>query len=390
MRRTLPPRQKTPLAWLSLIHDRRRLLASIAGVSFATLLMVIELGFLNAIYDSSTLIIDHLDADLLMVSRQKDDMNPTKPFPRRRLEQAKALDGIEAAYPLWFSRMANWSTRGRPEHDVLRLLAIDPADPVFALADINTQQHRLRTPDTALVDRRLRDSYGGLRAGVSGELEGRRVRVIGDFALGPDLQLNANMVVSDATFRRAFYDPRRGEDPLDQVEIGLLRTAGQIAPEALAHQLARALPDDVRLLTPSRLRREIHLFWTRNQPVGAVFGIGLAVGFFIGLTLCYQVLFTDIVDQLPQFATLKAIGYDNAYLRRLAVRRGLWLGLLALAIGLPLGLAAYHFLGRLTGLTFVLTLGRAALVGVASLSMCVAASVLATRRAIAADPAEVF
>jgi putative ABC transport system permease protein len=134
----------------------------------------------------------------------------------------------------------------------------------------------------------------------------------------------------------------------------------------------------------------VHAFWARNQSVGRVFGIGLAVGFLIGLMICYQVLFTDVIDQLPQFATLKAVGYDNAFLLRLAVDRGFFLGALALAAGLPIGAASYRLLERLTGLAFFLTPQRAALVAAASLLMCVAASVLATRKATGADPAEVF
>ncbi len=381
----------TPLAWMSLIHDRRRLLASVAGVAFAVLLMATELGFLNAIYDSSTLVIDALDAELLMISPLKDDFNPSKPFPRRRLEQARGFPEVTAVYPLWLSRLTSWSTHGAIKRDLVRLLAFDPADPIFKLPEIAAKQHLLRAPDTALVDRRIRDTYGGgLRSGAVGELGGRRVKVVGDFELGPDLQLNANMLVSDLTFHRSLAVPGSNDQPLERVEIGVLRLAEGVDPETFATRLAKSLPDDVRCLTPRQFRREIHLFWTRHQPVGAVFGIGLVVGFFIGLMICYQVLFTDIVDQLPQFATLKAIGYSNGYLIQLAVRRGLYLAILALIVGLPVALFTYRLLAGLTGLQFALTPARAAIVATASLMMCVAASLLATRKAIDTDPAEVF
>ena len=384
-------RPATPLAWLTLTHDRRRLLAAVTGVAFAVLLMVAELGFLFAIYDSSTLWVDALNAELLMVSRLKDDFNPSKPFPRARLEQARGLPGVTAVYPLWHSRLASWSTRGAVKRDLVRLVAFDPVDPVFNLAEVTSQQHLLRSPDTALVDRRMRDSYGGgLRSGAQGELQGRRVRILGDFELGPDLQLNANLLVSGRTFRNTFCDPKSPTDPLDKVEIGLLRIAEGTDPDELARRLLDVLPEDVRLLTPGDFRREIHAFWTRNQPVGAVFGLGLVVGFFIGLMICYQVLFTDVIDQLPQFATLKAIGYDNRFLVRLAIRRGAYLAALALAVGLPIGFIAYSGLAELTGLRFDLTVGRAVFVALTSFLMCIAASVLATRKALDTDPAEVF
>jgi len=380
---------RTPLAWLSLIHDRRRLAASVAGVGFAVLLMVTELGFLHAIYDSSTLIVDAFNADLLMISPQKDDFNPSKPFPRQRIEQVRGIAGVADVYPLWFSRLTSWSTSGRSQRDIIRLLAFDPADPVFSLPEIESQQNQLRKPDTALVDRRLRDSYGGLASGVTGELEDRRIQVIGDFALGADLQLNATMLVSDQTYRHALSKPGINKDPLDEVEIGLIQLRDGV-DAGIAGHLAASLPEDVRFVTPREFRREVHLFWTRNQPVGAVFGMGMLVGFFIGLMICYQVLFTDVIDQLPQFATLKAMGYNNRFLLRMAVHRGAWLALLALAIGLPTGLATYRLLASITGLTFAMTPGRALLVAIAALLMCITASVLATKKALDTDPAEVF
>ena len=70
---------RTSLAWSSLVHDRRRLFGSVSGVAFAVVLMLTELGFFYAIQDSSTLVVDAMAGDLLLVSPHKDDMNPSKP-----------------------------------------------------------------------------------------------------------------------------------------------------------------------------------------------------------------------------------------------------------------------------------------------------------------------
>lgn len=380
----------TALAWQTLTHDRRRLAASVAGIGFAVLLMLVQLGFRNAIYDSTTALVDALDAELLMISRLKDDINPSKPFPRVRLEQARAADGVVAVSPLWLSRLTTWSTSGESTRDLIRVIAFEPDDPVMRLPEVRRQQHRLRMPDTALVDRKLRDVYGGLRTGTTGELEGRRIEVVGDFELGPDVQLNANLLISAETFARVAPPPPDGGHPLDQIEIGLLHLRPGADPERVATAVRARVGADVVVLTPPAFAERVHTFWGRNQPVGAVFGLGLVVGFFIGLMICYQVLFTDVVDQLPQFATMKAIGYRNHDLVMLAIHRGTLLGVLALAAGLPLGVLAYRLLDSWTRLAFTLTLGRIAVVAVAAITMCVIASLLATRKALRLDPAEVF
>ena len=390
------------LAWRSLTHDRRRFVAAVAGIAFAVLLMIVELGFLFAVYDSSTLWIDAFDADLIMVSRHKDDMNPPNPFPRERLSQSLAIPGVTSAHPIYFERIGKWSSSGLAQRNLIRVVAFDPATQVFKDPELATKGRLLTRLDTALVDRKLRDSYGGLFAGVEGELQDRKLRVIDDFAVGPDLQLNATLVTSHLTFRRCFRatggrgtdSPSRGaagaSDPLDRVEFGLLKVAAGHSPKNVAQALSARLLDDVVILTPAALKAEIHGFWTRNQPVGGVFGIGLTVGFVIGLIVCYQVLFTDVVDQLPQFSTLKAMGYPGSFLIRLAWHQGLIMAVCALGVGLPIGGLAFWALEDLTGLVFRMTTFRMACVAVATVLMCGVAGRLAIRKALAADPAEVF
>jgi putative ABC transport system permease protein len=46
--------RRTPLGWLQLNHDRGRLFVALAGIAFADVLMFMQLGFQNALYDSNT------------------------------------------------------------------------------------------------------------------------------------------------------------------------------------------------------------------------------------------------------------------------------------------------------------------------------------------------
>ena len=352
--------------------------------------MFLELGFLHAIYDSTTLPIDRLNAELLMVSPLRDDVNPSKPFPRERLEQARAVDGVVDVYPLFLTRRGLWKSSGLPIEDGIRVWGFDPGDPVFRIPGFEAARHLLERPDTALFDRRRRDTYGGLEVGGEGLLDGRRLELVGEVELGPDLQMNANLFVSDRTFANLFRGPETVSRAPERVEIGLLRLPSGRDPEPVRRALAERLPDDVVLLTPEELSRKVRAFWTRNQPVAAVFGLGLVVGFAIGVMICYQILFTDIVDQRAQYATLKAMGYRNGDLVLLALRRALYLAALAAAVGLPVAAVAYGILEGLTGLLFQLTPLRVAVVLLLTAAMCSAASLLAIREAVGADPAELF
>src|ERR1051326_8735248 len=50
---------------------------------------------------------------------------------------------------------------------------------------------------------------------------------------------------------------------------------------------------------------------------GPIFWMGTLVGFVVGMLISYQVIYTDLADQLPQYATLKGMGYGTGYLVRI-------------------------------------------------------------------------
>jgi putative ABC transport system permease protein len=376
----------TSLPWRSLVHDRGRFVSSLLGVGFAVVLMFVELGFLNGAYDSVTRFIRLFDADLVIVSVAKEDMDPPAPFPRPRLMQALAQPEVAGVEPLYSEALVEWySPRGLTGEDV-RVLAFDPEAAVFLSLDVRARQRLLLETDTGLADSRSRDLYGGLEVGDEGELAGRRLRIVGTFEGGIDLANNGTLLISDRQLAARFGGP----DRLERVEFGLVRLRPEADRDAVRAELEGLLAGDVEVLTKEALEARIHEYWRRNQPVGSVFGLGLAVGFLIGGIISYQVLFNDINDHLPELATLKAVGYRNGTLLSIALTQGLYLGLLAFGLGLAVSLVTYGALARVSGLLLELTVGRVALVLALTLAMCTAAAAMAVQRAFRADPADLF
>ena len=106
---------RVPLAWLNLTHQKRRLFVSLAGVTFAVVLMFMEMGFWNALLDGLVSLIRAFNADLVIVNKEKYALNINEPFTRRRLQQALAAPGVRAAYPFYLeSRASFWKN---PEPD---------------------------------------------------------------------------------------------------------------------------------------------------------------------------------------------------------------------------------------------------------------------------------
>jgi putative ABC transport system permease protein len=238
---------------------------------------------------------------------------------------------------------------------------------------------------TILFDEKSRRFFGPLQTGTTTELADRLVTIAGTFDLGSDYFYDGNVLTSADTFFTLFPNRQRTE-----VFIGLIQLQDGAAPDAVLRELRRVMGPDVDVIKKSDIIVREKAKWQKATPTGYVFTMGVAVGFVIGVFICYQILYTDISDHLPQLATLKALGYHNRDLVRLVLTQAALLGMLGFFPAVLMTLALYSILTTITGIVTTLTVMRVALVFILTLVMCVVAGLLAVRKAIAVDPAELF
>lgn len=381
--------RRTPLAWSLLVHDKTRMCLSVLGVAFAVFLMFIEMGFLNGVYDSQTLLMNYFNADLVVAHRFREAVMPPRIVSRQRLERAMQLEDVAAVYPMYCALRAEWKG-GQGKINWLATVGIDPDDPALDLPELATYREALRQPGTAIADRRSRAFLGDLRPGVEGEMNGRKLRLVGNFTLGPDFVVDGRLIMSDRNFITYFPDPGTGSPNSERIELGLIRLVPGADVEEVRMRLQDLMADDMRVFTKAGLIEMEKSFFGKNQPVGIIFGLGMFVGFVIGVTICYQILFTEVNDRQAEFATLKAIGYPNGYLVGVVLREALCLALIAFLPGLLAAFLTYSTLQELTGITMRLTPERVAMVFVMTVVMSLASAALALRKVLASDPAEVF
>ena len=135
--------------------------------------------------------------------------------------------------------------------------------------------------------------------------------------------------------------------------------------------------------------REIN-FWNRQTPIGMIFFVGALMGFAVGVIICYQILFTSIHDSMPEFATLKAMGYPNRYFVGLVIRQSIYLSLAGFIPALIISYGMFQLIEAWVGLPMLLTLPRIGLVLALTMLMCLISGLLALRKLLSADPASLF
>src|SRR5262245_45699077 len=118
------------LAWKQLTHERLRLFAAVAGITFAVVLQLLQFAFREALYTSATFIHDRLNADLVITSSQYEFIVAPGAFPRRRLYEATQFSQVESVAPVYTALAPFKDPNTREDHGVL-LVGFNPDDTVF-------------------------------------------------------------------------------------------------------------------------------------------------------------------------------------------------------------------------------------------------------------------
>lgn len=377
-----------PLAWRNLIANKPRLFRSASGIGFAVLLMLMQLGFEQAFFDSSLQVIRGLDGDILIQSIHKYQFATRDPFPRSDLDAARNLPGVASARPLyadWFDFF--WKNPFDGKVFLIRAFAFDPDAPVFLWSEVNANREKLKETNTVLVDREARRFLGMDREPAEAELNGAKVKIVGSFALGPDFQSDGTVIMSDRTFAGLLRGPAGNQS---EVDVGVIKLPAGDDPAGVQQTLRKALPDTIAVFTKPELIEFERKFQADVSSAGPIFAMGTIVGFVVGMLISYQVTYTDLADQLPQYATLKAMGYRTGYLLRVVLEQAAFNALAGWVPAWLLSILLYYVIGQLA----LLPLGMSIRVTLLSLGltvgMCMISAVLAVRRVIRADPAEVF
>jgi len=392
---------KTPLAWKNLTHDWRRLMVSLGGIAFAVLLMFTQVGFQNALFDSQAKLIDDLQGDIFIVSKAKFTLAAEKRFPLTRLRQAESCPGVLGAYAVYSELTTSVlrkieqgiGNKGYP----IRSIGFQLSDPIFKIPAVNEQLDRLRQPGTALFDKKskkkkfafARDNDIQL-AQNSLELASKKLRLVGTFPMGTDFAHDGNLVMSAENFAKYFPHRMRFGNPLSVIDIGVVHLQADADLHATRDILEQMLNQDVRILTRDQFRKSEIDFWDESTPIGTIFLFGKIIGFIVGLVLCYQVIYSDITDHLPEFATLKAMGYPARYFVQLIIVESLLLAVVGFFPGTAVSWLLYGWLAGQTGLLMTMTSGCLLFVLSATLVMCVTSGLFALRKLLAADPASLF
>jgi putative ABC transport system permease protein len=382
--------RRISLAWRQLTAEKLRLMAAVAGIAFAVMLMLMQLGFRDALIRSATLLHDHLEGELVLISPLYEYLRSTRSFPEHRLYQAMGIDGVASATSLCFS-MAAWRNPATGLEYRIEIVGIEPGSNPLGIAGVVRNLEKTRMPDVVLADARARPEFGPIatwfaeRGDVVAEVNGRRVTVGGLFELGTGFGVDGLLITSTTNFRRIVSQRQP-----HMIDIGLVMLKPGVDREQVRARVAASLPPDVVVLTRDRFAANERAYWLRSSPVGFIFNLGTLMGLFVGAVIVYQILYSDVADHLSEYATLKAMGFPDRQLLLIVIKQALILTVLGFVPGYAIAQLLYILTARATMLPIETTVGRVLLVLGLTTVMCCGSALFAVRKLRSAEPAEIF
>ncbi|HNS98346.1 MAG TPA: ABC transporter permease [Polyangiaceae bacterium] len=370
------------LARKNLLHDKARLVLTLAGVSFSVCLVLVQVGLFMGMLDNASLIIDRTDADIWITSRNTPNVDFGQAFSDRYVDRVRSTPGVARADNLVVFYFDMALPTGKEERTIGYAMS-DLAAWGLPWSLVEGSAKDLRSGPFIVLDRSARRRFGPFQVGDYREMSGKRVRIVGmttgamSFTTMPVMFLDHNLAQSLA--------PEVLEDKTMYIVAKLSPGADHAA---VCQELRKRLPyNDV--WSRDDWRTQTRMYWIVVVGLGLNMLLTVSLGCLVGVAVVAQTLYTSTIKQLPEFGTLKAIGASNFDIYRLLGRQSLLVALVGFVLGVGPALLLRVALQSME-LKVLMPGWLLITVFFSTLALCLAAASVSFRKVASIDPAIVF
>ncbi|MCI0491272.1 MAG: ABC transporter permease [Blastocatellia bacterium] len=368
------------LAWRNLSHDRLRFAVTIIGIAFAVFLMVFQGSLLTGFLRAAASGINATDGDIWIVARGVQCFEFATPLPKRFREISMGVPGVESA-----SRMAVgfavWRKPSGMSQLVLLVGAESGVGPRFPIPYINPNT-TAAIPDAILVDRSNAFSLESVTVPVSLEVNQRRAKTV-EIIDGFGSFFGAPYVFTSYADATRYLDV-----PQEETFYIIVKVANGYDVKTVQRELTARLPD-ADVLTREEFARRSQLFWVIKTGAGGALLLAALLAWLVGLVIVSQNIYATTMENLEEYATLKAIGAPRRYIRGVVLTQALVSGVIGSCAGLIAVFPAADAITEMISWIYTPWWLPVMMIGV-GLLMCCLASIVSIRKALSVEPARVF
>lgn len=371
------------IALRSLIHERGKLLAALAGVAFAGVLVWTQGGIYAGFLRASSRVVERVGGDLWLTGRGGRVVDNGEALSAGVREVALGHPEVAAVRPLVFAFAGARKAGGGLEF--VQVLGVDPGPgPALPWTVERGLPDQIQGPDRVAVDRGdlVKLDLPAQPLGSTLQVGERTLHVaavtngIRGFTLSPYLFTGID------TARDVLHLPPESAT----YWVVDLRDPSR-APEVAAW-IEAALPD-VSAWPREAFMRATEVYWVRGSGAGTALALSAILGALVGVVIVGQTLHSLTAQHLRELATLKAIGATRGELVGFVAWQAGALALVGSGLGLLMTLGGRELVAQ-AGLEVALTPTVLAVGGGSILGICALASAWSVRTVLALEAARVF
>ena len=369
------------LALRNLFQDRLRFIASLMGIVFSVVLVMVQAGLYFGFSGMITTVIDHTSTDLWIVSsgaKYFEDLSLLNAGMRDRL---LAVEGVSEVVP----GVVGFSAWSLPDGAMTSVVVIGTDVAAGGLSPWNVVEgtaQSLTTPGTVAIDRSYYERLGVSGVGATAQIRGLPVTV-GAVTDGIRSFTTTPYVFSNLRSARAYIGL-----PASFASHFLVRLKPGADIEQTRQHIVSSI-SGIQAPTPDQFREESRTFWLFRTGAGAALVAGAVLGIIVGTVIVAQTLYSSTKDHLYEFATLRAMGASNSYIFQVIICQALVNSIIGFAIAALIGAAIVHFTAK-SALQVVITPYLIIALCVVTIVMCIVSAITAISRVVRVDPAIVL
>ena len=362
----------------------KRSLTATAGICLSILLVLVQLGFLNAAKRAVTLLYEDFDFDIAMVSNNFQFLHRAPPIDRIKLAQVSgAVPEILDTFQLNV-KSARWFDNETDIRSSLMLIGIDNKPAFIVDTDIKNKLDDIANGNNIIIDAFSHSDYGDISIGAEAKVNNQSVKIIGSFELGMFFFAEGSAIVDNAQFTRL-----SGRESRD-LSVGLIKIKPGEDSNNTIRQINSILPDDIMTLDRVSFIERERDYFIEVKPLGIMFRLGTLAAYIVGMTILYQILVTDIANRLKEYATMKAMGLGQPFIYGIGITQMFIYVIIAFLPAISLAFIIFFITNTLTKFPVELSSDLVLTVGTMTLAMGVLSGLLALNKLRSADPAELF
>ena len=369
------------LASRNLLQDRLRFVATLIGIVFSVVLVMVQMGLYLGFGRMVTTMIDHAPADLWVVSRGTKSFEDLSLLDAQARNRVLAVAGVAGVTPVVIG-FSGWRLPGGGMTPVFVVGSDISANGLTPWNIVAGSAPALSASDTVAIDKTYYDRLGVTGIGARTEIRGRPAEVVA-VTDGIRSFTTTPYVFANLANARAYIGL-----PATKVSHFLVRLKPDADIRQVQDNIQSALPD-VEALTTAQFRQRSRSFWLFGTGAGAALFAGALLGVIVGTVIVAQTLYSSTKDHLYEFATLRAIGCSKSYIYTVIILQALISAVLGFVIAAAIGYAIVAGTAK-TSLPIVITPDLLAALFLLTVAMCVGSAIAAISRVVRLDPVMVM